>query len=50
MTRKMLIALLEIILRGTPDGQLFCVPLKRSTVAAILEALKNEPITNEPVA
>ena len=41
MTKERLIRVLELILADTPDGVAFCVPLRRSTLVAILEALKD---------
>jgi hypothetical protein len=46
MAKAALIALLESILSRTPANQAFCIPLKRSTVVALLRVLKGESDEN----
>lgn len=42
MTKAELIAIIEAILARTPAGILYCPPLKRSVVVALLNLLRGE--------
>ena len=47
MTKAELIAIIEVILARTPAGVLYCPPLKRSVVVALLALLKGNQDANQ---